>query len=681
MNKHLTVFMFLSFLFSISIFAQELKDKKDKNQTISSINYIDEAAATDDKMTVKDEDGNVLMEVTDEGEAGSIYLKPLSLITSSTNKIYNIGSALYWNGTALGTAGSAGGWTDDGEVVRLSDIGDKVGIGTATPNVALHVAGNTGVLFEKTSGFAVIPKEGSGTRMMWYPYKAAFRVGDVEGTQWDDVNIGNSSFAAGYDTKASGFASTAMGATTSANSEYSTAVGINNVGGGSGDTWIATDPLFEVGNGYTDKSNAMTVLKNGNVGITTPTPTAALHVSGDDGVLFEGTFGSGSIPKEGAGARMMWYPKKAAFRAGYATGSWNDEKIGDQSIAMGYSTTASGVYSLATGYETTASGEGSTAMGYISLANSLGSTAMGQSIASGEFSTAIGKTFASGNYSTAMGSNAKANSFASTAIGYYNVGGGTPNSWVDTDPLFEIGNGYAPRSNAMTVLKNGNVGIGTGISLANNVRLTIEGYENFYSLIKINQKGTKEYAGLSVQRNDTEKWFIGMDRYDDNLQFRNSSSTNFITIKEDGNVGIGTTSPSRKLYVNGSAGGTEQWNGSSDERLKKNIATIPNALEKVNNLRGVNFEWRETENHSKGLQMGFIAQEAKDVIPEVVSKSGEYYSMQYASITALLVEAVKEQNKEFRTQNAELKIRVEQLEKIISELVKNRNTKLTSVLK
>ncbi|MCB9248226.1 MAG: hypothetical protein H6613_06630 [Ignavibacteriales bacterium] len=52
--------------------------------------------------------------------------------------------------------------------------------------------------------------------------------------------------------------------------------------------------------------------------------------------------------------------------------------------------------------------------------------------------------------------------------------------------------------------------------------------------------------------------------------------------------------------------------------------------------------------------MGFIAQEADKVIPEVVDDSGEYFTMQYAPITALLVEAVKEQNKEFRTMNAEL---------------------------
>ena len=74
-------------------------------------------------------------------------------------------------------------------------------------------------------------------------------------------------------------------------------------------------------------------------------------------------------------------------------------------------------------------------------------------------------------------------------------------------------------------------------------------------------------------------------------------------------------------------------------------------------LRGVNFEWNETKNHEEGLQMGFIAQEAIEVIPEVVDKKGEYYSMEYAPINALLVEAIKEQQKQ-----------IEDLQKQILEL-------------
>jgi hypothetical protein len=88
-------------------------------------------------------------------------------------------------------------------------------------------------------------------------------------------------------------------------------------------------------------------------------------------------------------------------------------------------------------------------------------------------------TSASGSMSTAMGYYSTAESYASLAIGQYNVGGGTADSWVPTDPLFEIGNGSgsSSKANALTVLKNGNVGIGTAtpgypLEVAGQVKVT-----------------------------------------------------------------------------------------------------------------------------------------------------------------------------------------------------------------
>jgi septal ring factor EnvC (AmiA/AmiB activator) len=57
----------------------------------------------------------------------------------------------------------------------------------------------------------------------------------------------------------------------------------------------------------------------------------------------------------------------------------------------------------------------------------------------------------------------------------------------------------------------------------------------------------------------------------------------------------------------------------------------------------------------EGLQMGFIGQEAETVVPEVVSVNNDHYSMQYAPITALLVEAVREQQKQISNQNEQIK--------------------------
>ncbi|MFN0009881.1 MAG: hypothetical protein ACKVXR_18465, partial [Planctomycetota bacterium] len=227
-------------------------------------------------------------------------------------------------------------------------------------------------------------------------------------------------------------------------------------------------------------SLALNVDGSGRVGMGTTSPIAGLHVNADDGILATGTFGVGSLPIGGPGTRMLWHPRKAAFRAGEVNSVvWNDAFIGDHSFAAGFSTRASGNYSVALGNEPVALGESSTSLGDGTTAAGASSTALGFSTqANGESSTAIGRTtiangFASvsmgeattagGSQSVAMGLATLADSSVSTAMGRYNVGGGDPLNWVDTDPLFEvgIGTGLAARSNAMTILKSGNVGIGT----------------------------------------------------------------------------------------------------------------------------------------------------------------------------------------------------------------------------
>ncbi|GAA4383238.1 tail fiber domain-containing protein [Hymenobacter koreensis] len=77
------------------------------------------------------------------------------------------------------------------------------------------------------SGFSAlaIPAEGSGTRLMWYPDKAAFRAGSINGTQWDDANIGLYSMALGGNVRASGDYAFASGNSTAAVNVGSTAMG------------------------------------------------------------------------------------------------------------------------------------------------------------------------------------------------------------------------------------------------------------------------------------------------------------------------------------------------------------------------------------------------------------------------------------------------------------------------
>ncbi len=81
----------------------------------------------------------------------------------------------------------------------------------------------------------------------------------------------------------------------------------------------------------------------------------------------------------------------------------------------------------------------------------------------------------------------------------------------------------------------------------------------------------------------------------------------------------------------------------SDIRLKKNICVIPDALAKILALRGVQFNWLSDNN--AGNKIGFIAQEVEEVLPELVFTNpvDGYKGVNYPEMTAVLAEAVKEQ--------------------------------------
>lgn len=82
---------------------------------------------------------------------------------------------------------------------------------------------------------------------------------------------------------------------------------------------------------------------------------------------------------------------------------------------------------------------------------------------------------------------------------------------------------------------------------------------------------------------------------------------------------------------------------SSDKRLKDNITPLGNALDKINQIGGYEFDWNNNSNHS-GHDVGVIAQEIEKVLPEVVvDRDTGYKAVRYDKIVALLINAVKEQ--------------------------------------
>jgi hypothetical protein len=95
----------------------------------------------------------------------------------------------------------------------------------------------------------------------------------------------------------------------------------------------------------------------------------------------------------------------------------------------------------------------------------------------------------------------------------------------------------------------------------------------------------------------------------------------------------------------------------SDINLKENITPITNALSKVNQLRGVEFDFKSSQDYGylKKHQIGLIAQEVEKIIPEVVSqKDNGNLGVSYQHLTAVLIEAIKEQQSQIDSLKKEI---------------------------
>jgi hypothetical protein len=217
-----------------------------------------------------------------------------------------------------------------------------------------------------------------------------------------------------------------------------------------------------------------TTIQNGNA-------DTRLQLNYDGGLYVPGTFGpaapADSIPATGAGTRLMWYPAKAAFRAGSVGENkdgtqWDAAKIGDYSTAFGVDTEASGRAATAIGFQTTASGDFTMAMGSFSTASGTGATAIGgATIASGFAATAMGNsttadgyaatamgraTTASGSEATTIGESTTAATDQSLSIGAYNSANTSPDG-----TLLVAGNGsFSDNSDALVLKKDGDLAVG-----------------------------------------------------------------------------------------------------------------------------------------------------------------------------------------------------------------------------
>ena len=177
----------------------------------------------------------------------------------------------------------------------------------------------------------------------------------------------------------------------------------------------------------------------------------------------------------------------------------------------------------------------------------------------------------------------------------------------------------AAGSNTITGLTNTNLSGSAGISNANLANSTISGVS----------------LGSNLETLTFSNYLISGANYD-------GSTARTVSVAGT-SINTGNTLVARDASGDFTAGSitATQYTSTSDISLKENVSTIENALEKVLSLRGVEYDRVESGEH----QIGVIAQEVEKIIPEVVY-GNEIKSVAYANIVALLIEAIKEQQKE-----------------------------------
>jgi len=349
--------------------------------------------------------------------------------------------------------------------------------------------------------------------------------------------------------------------------------------------------------------------QSGRVGINTAVPLAGLHVA-DSSVLFSNPSTSSAPttippPIEGAGSRMMWYSPKKAFRVGTVSGNqWHRDSIGFFSSAGGYNAIASDTASFAFGYNVEAKGQFSGAFGYGSKSLGNSTFAFGKNtIAKFLASIAFGNyTTANGTHCTALGDHTTATVYASLATGSFTKSSGLASSsfgsstasigassacfgdntisrpfvsfvvgryndttalnlsnWDLLDPVFIIGNGASniSRSNALTILKNGNTGLGTSapvfrLQVTNN---TAAGGGYAQGILIENTNADVGEAAISFRNKSipsTKQWTIGLDQspklaFNYGPSFTNSNTR--MVLDTFGRLGINTISPQASLHL------------------------------------------------------------------------------------------------------------------------------------
>lgn len=506
--------------------------------------------------------------------------------------------------TALVNAGSGEFKNIDGVIQNVSgaDTADFV-FGSPQLDDDTDAAHDRRLFFDKSSG--------------------AFRAGTCPNDSWDEAERGIASVGFGYATTASGQYSTAFGFLTEATGHYSFVQGQNAVASGPWATafgrYAAASGAYAFAHGYVSNASGNFAVSMGN----------QVTASGNNSLAY-----GFSCTASGMHSLVRGHFSSAA---------------GDYATTIGRNSSAAGSYGLSIGHYAHAAGDHSVAFGQYSSAG-------------GAYSLAMGNSSTLGNYAAAIGRGMRADSYAEIAFGVY---GETPaaasaNSYNSSDRLFSIGNGasIAARSNAMTVLKNGNVGIGNSTpSHLFEVANGLVGFTATTDATGTAGTGVLEIAGAlrldgdEIVTNTNGTLYL---QRDNNGDFNVDNSTLAVDASSS-RVGIGVATPTKaKLEVVGqvnaaqsnfhymnNAGvapfpGAGSWQYSiygshgvaaaefhafSDARIKniKGRSNSASDLATIAKIEITNYQLIDTIGKGSGTVKKVIAQQVKEVYPLAVT--------------------------------------------------------------
>ena len=235
--------------------------------------------------------------------------------------------------------------------------------------------------------------------------------------------------------------------------------------------------------------------------------------------------------------------------------------------------------------------------------------------------------------------------------------------------FFDVNDNFADGVIMSMERATGNVGIRTDVPITD---LHVEGASYVSGDRYIYASGTTNPDKMVMSHSPTyPDWGLNYNDVDDAMAFQSPFGSSLYISLGLGMVGVNTETLTHTLSIGGDIGLTGVVYGISDARVKKNFLTIDNALDKINQLNPVSYEFDQEENPDLNLpdnrHMGLLAQEVQSVFPQLVSISEteeEIMSLNYMELIPALVKSIQELDEKLNEKDAQIEAMQKQIDKL-----------------